>query len=93
MTKKRADKSIYLTDQSVSQLGEVVSWLRDRVEEMAVEEEWMESEGFHTLPLLRGLVAYLQQEHLEEEVDEEAEDYELAEDEEEAPELEFSDDF
>lgn len=93
MTKKKVDRSIYLTDQTGAQLGELVSWLKDRVEEMAVEEEWMENEGFRTLSLLRGLVAYLQQEHLEEEeVDDEAEDYELA-GEEEAEELEFNDEF
>ena len=83
-SKKKVKKSIYLTDQSSAQLKELVSWFEDRIGEMEVDEEWMEENEQNLLPSIRGLVAFIKEEHLEEEdeptddrsFDEEDEEYE-----------------
>ncbi len=66
MGRKKVKPSVYLTEQSTSQLREVVAYLEDRVSEMEIDEEFMEESGENLLPLLRGLVSFLKEEHLEE---------------------------
>jgi len=88
-SKKKVKKSIYLTDQSSSQLKELVTWFEDRIGELEGEEDWMEENGENLLPSMRGLIAYLREEHLEEE--DEPADERLLEEEDEEYEEEESD--
>lgn len=90
MSKRKVKKSIYLTDQNTSQLKSLVSYVEDRIGEMEVEEEWMEENGENIVPLLRGLVAFLKEEHLES--DEEHESFDDDEPEEDSYEEGLGDD-
>lgn len=73
MAKKQKPKSmVYLTDQSTPDMREVVLYLEDRIAEMEMDEETMEENSEIPLPpLLRGLVSFIREEHLEEDEPEE----------------------
>jgi hypothetical protein len=81
--KQKVKPSVYLTDQSSSQLKELVVFLEDRISEMEVEEDWMEDQGENLVPLLRGLVTFLREEHLEEDDVDDVEDVKSFEEDEE----------
>lgn len=71
MAKKQKSKPVvYLTDQNSSELKEVVSYVEDRISELEMDEELLEENGTNMLPLLRGLVSFLREEHLEEDEEE-----------------------
>lgn len=61
---KRKKKFIDLDSMSDEQLHELYVYLLDDIHDMEVEEDWMESEGYQILPLVRGLVKFLETEYL-----------------------------
>lgn len=66
MARKKKKSMVYLTDQSPSELKNVVEFIEDRISDMEIDEELMEGNGENILLLLRGVVSFIREEHLEE---------------------------
>lgn len=93
---KKNKHTVYLTDQKPGELRELSHFLVDRISEMEMDEDMREET---LLPLVRGLVSFIKEEHLEEDDEdddkaivgftEDEEDYPEESDEDSIDELEF----
>jgi hypothetical protein len=64
VARKRKQKIIGLDSMSDEQLTQLHVYLVDQIHDMEFEEDWMESEGENIIPLLRGLVKFLESEYV-----------------------------